>query len=81
MVSGRSLTPGKCSSDSKGVSSSENLYPPASHRAPVTVSPPLRAAFCASWHRRHVGKGVSRARDAVYPIASPAEVRSAARAA
>ena len=60
-----------CLSQSKGSSSSENLYPTAGDRAPVAASPPVQGAFCASRHRRHVLKGVSRPRDAVYPIATP----------
>ena len=62
---------GRCLSESKGVSSFKNPYPTLRYQASVGAIPPLRAAFRASRHRRHVLKGVSGPRGAVYPIASP----------
>jgi len=62
--------PAPCLSVSKGVSSFENPYATLRHQASVPAIPPLRAAFCTARHFRHVLKGVSRPRGAVYPIAS-----------
>src|ERR1035437_9223517 len=64
----------QCLSLSKGGSSSENLYPTLRHQASVPAIAPLLGSFRMSGNvredLRHVLKGVSRPRGAVYPIAS-----------
>ena len=58
----------------EGGFSSENLYPTLRHQASVPAIAPLRGSFRMSGNvredLRHVLKGVSRPRGAVYPIAS-----------